>query len=204
MALSLLFIGLMVSVRTRSFLLPYMRENGPVELVTFGLLLLAGILAWWFCVTRRRRGAPFLHSLFLWLFGAGMLFVAMEEIAWGQTWVDYETPGYFLENNVQEEITLHNLEMFHGGSDYLYLIFGIGGLFGIYFAPLCGLGALAVPRSMTSLFWTITLLSSLSIAQGLWDFGLLELGVGRKLAEVLEMWVAVAGFLYVWDKRPQA
>lgn len=189
-------MALMVPVRTRSFLLPYLRENGPVELATFGLALLAGSIALVLAV-RRRRGLPLAQVVFLGLFGLGMLFVAMEEIAWGQTWVDYGTPEYFLENNVQEEITLHNLEMFHGGSDYLYTVFGIGGLIGIFAAGLFGLGSLAVPRAMASLFWTITLLSLLSIAQGKWDFGLLEMGVGRKLAEVLEMWVSVAGFLYV-------
>lgn len=198
LALSLTFMALMVPVRTRSFLLPYLRENGPVELLTFGLALLAGLLA---SVLATRGSRPTSHRLFLALFGLGMLFVAMEEIAWGQTWVDYATPEYFLENNVQEEITIHNLEMFHGGSDYLYTVFGLGGLIGIYAAGILGLGALSVPRGMASLFWTITLLSLLSIAQGKWDFGLLEMGVGRKLAEVLEMWVSVAGFLYVLALR---
>lgn len=201
LALSITFMVLMVPVRSRSFLLPYLRENGPVELLTFGLALLAGLLGLLLAANKNRK---LLHRLFLGVFALGMLFVAMEEIAWGQTWVDYETPQYFLENNVQEEITLHNLEMFHGGSDYLYLIFGVGGLIGIYAAAKIGFGALAVPRYLTSLFWTITLLSVLSIVQGKWDTGLLEMGVGRKLAEVLEMWVAVAGFLYVWQKRRTA
>jgi hypothetical protein len=49
-----------------------------------------------------------------------------------------------------------------------------------------------------SLLATITVGSVLSVAQGIWHFGSLESGLGRKLAELLELWVALTAFLYMW------
>lgn len=37
------------------------------------------------------------------------LFVALEEISWGQRLLGYRPPVYFLENNFQQEFNLHNL-----------------------------------------------------------------------------------------------
>lgn len=46
----------------------------------------------------------------LYLFAAGVFFViAMEEISWGQRFLDLESPEFFVEHNSQGEITLHNL-----------------------------------------------------------------------------------------------
>jgi len=34
---------------------------------------------------------------------------AMEEISWGQRWLGYRPPAYFLEHNFQQELNLHNV-----------------------------------------------------------------------------------------------
>ena len=69
---------------------------------------------------------------------------AGEETSWGQQYLNIKTPEYFLDNNVQSELTIHNLEIFNpdesGGIhkigigslltfDFLYKIFWL--MFGI-------------------------------------------------------------------------
>lgn len=49
---------------------------------------------------------------FEWFYAGLALFcfiVAMEEISWGQRFFGYLAPDYFLENNFQQELTVHNM-----------------------------------------------------------------------------------------------
>ena len=45
------------------------------------------------------------------VFGLGLFcfLVAMEEISWGQRLLGYRAPDYFLEQNFQQELNLHNI-----------------------------------------------------------------------------------------------
>jgi hypothetical protein len=54
-------------------------------------------------------------------------FVAMEEISWGQRLFGYRPPSYFLENNFQQELNIHNI----GGDrlrqwSYMGIVIGYG------------------------------------------------------------------------------
>jgi hypothetical protein len=55
------------------------------------------------------------------------IFIAGEEISWGQRLLGLESPEYFMVQNVQEETTLHNLESVQDLMGLGYLIVGIGG-----------------------------------------------------------------------------
>ena len=195
---SILFVLAMLSDTLRPHLLPWVRENGPIELMTFGLALAAGLFG--FIVARKasRSSASFFTGVFLYLFATGSLLVALEEIAWGQTFLNYNAPSYFLENNAQQEVTLHNLNGMHGASDYLCMVFGLTGLIGLYGFRGEKWAGIAVPPRLFSLLVTITAGSVLSVAQGIWYFSSPEFALGRKLAELLELWVALAAFLYAW------
>jgi hypothetical protein len=86
-------------------MLPYVRENGPVEFTTFWLLVLAvvgfGVAAW---RARRESRRWFLLGM------AGLcLFIAGEEVAWGQHLLYFEAPEAVARHNYQDEVTLHNL-----------------------------------------------------------------------------------------------
>ena len=181
--LTILFVLAMLSDSLRPHILPWMRENGPVELATFGLALIAGCLG--FGAARRQAKLSGFHfnAFFLCLFASGILVVAMEEIAWGQSFLNYSTPDYFVQNNAQQEITLHNLYGMHGASDYLYLIFGLAGMFGLWGFRGEAWKGIAVRPYMLSILLAISLGSTFSVAQGLWQFGSVESGLGRKLAE---------------------
>ncbi len=83
------------------------QEDEYLEWATFWAFVLAaclgiaaGLRHW-----RERGRIPW----FLTGVGLFCLFVAMEEISWGQRVLGYRPPVYFLEHNFQQELNLHNL-----------------------------------------------------------------------------------------------
>lgn len=83
------------------------QEDAHVEWASFWAFLLASVL---FAVSaaQRRRATPAPHWF---LFGLAFfsLWVALEEISWGQRLLGYRPPAYFLEHNFQQELNLHNV-----------------------------------------------------------------------------------------------
>jgi hypothetical protein len=78
-----------------------MQEDRIVEWATVWLFLAAGVIGASHAL-RGRRPFDGLVALFC-------LFVTGEEISWGQRLFGYAPPEYFLRNNFQQEVTLHNL-----------------------------------------------------------------------------------------------
>jgi len=78
-----------------------LQEDRPVEWGTVWLFLVAGIVRSLEAI-RTRRPFDALVALFC-------LFVAGEEFSWGQRLFGYGSPEYFLANNYQQELNLHNL-----------------------------------------------------------------------------------------------
>ena len=86
----------------------YLMEDGIIEYATVVLLLMSCLVTgnrWWKHGNERSLKLT-LTSLAIIGFS---LFVAGEEISWGQRIFDLETTEYFKENNDQEELNLHNL-----------------------------------------------------------------------------------------------
>lgn len=83
-------------------------EDGPMEYLTVVLLLLA---AWLAVRAMRRPDAGFTKAErgLLIAFAVGLVFLAGEEISWGQRILGIETPEALKQSNVQGEINLHNL-----------------------------------------------------------------------------------------------
>ena len=87
-------------------------EDSLIEDLTAVLLSLAGILL--FVTGRMERKA-----LRRWIYVLGgilALFVAGEEISWGQRIFGYPTPDWIAEKNSQNEFNLHNLHFFQNSS----------------------------------------------------------------------------------------
>jgi hypothetical protein len=82
------------------------QEDGPVEWLTVGFFLAAFVL--------RARAALRDRRLFDALVAVFCLFVAGEEISWGQRLVGYEPPQVFLEHSRQQETTVHNFAAIFG------------------------------------------------------------------------------------------
>ena len=93
------------------------QEDQPVEWATVVLYLAAAFLFLRHGLRRRR--------VFDSLVGLYCLFVAGEEFSWGQRLLGLKPPKLFLEENVQQEINLHN---FFGASthDAVFLLTVLG------------------------------------------------------------------------------
>jgi len=83
------------------------QEDQALEWATFWSFLLAGVT---FAVAARRERRA--QSTLPW-FSIGLaifcVLVAMEEISWGQRLLGHRPPDYFLAENLQQEINVHNI-----------------------------------------------------------------------------------------------
>jgi len=83
-------------------------ENGLVELGTPLLLLPAIIAGFMTCAGNRRLTAPWL-TIWLSLVTLGCVYMAGEEISWGQQLLGWETPEALQTLNDQQETNIHNI-----------------------------------------------------------------------------------------------
>lgn len=84
------------------------REDGPVEWLTAVVYFSASLLAIWLSL-RLKADDLKLHSCLAACFALGLLFIAMEEISWGQRLFGLKTPELLKQVNRQDEINLHNI-----------------------------------------------------------------------------------------------
>ncbi|MEW5984467.1 MAG: hypothetical protein AB1806_19120 [Acidobacteriota bacterium] len=113
-ALACLFGGLAVlAVVDPDVFREAMQEDALAEWASFWLFTFAGIAA---IVAAVRAARSSDVSAGLWTtraplaaIGLFCLFVAGEEISWGQRFLGFRPPAYFLEANYQQELNLHNL-----------------------------------------------------------------------------------------------
>ena len=91
------------AVSRRSYVL-LVREDGPLEWATvfFGIFAAIGFARTAYARTGLARLFPVLLALFC-------LFFAGEEISWGQRIFHLQPPVYFLVENAQQELNVHNL-----------------------------------------------------------------------------------------------
>jgi hypothetical protein len=83
------------------------QEDEALEWATFWAFSAAGVVALVGALGQRKAGVRFpwfMVGLSLFCF-----FVAMEEVSWGQRLLGYRPPAYFLEQNFQQELNLHNV-----------------------------------------------------------------------------------------------
>ncbi len=94
-------------------------EDNWGEFATFAAFMLAGLLFAWLFLSSKNK----LKDIWYALLAIVTLFVAMEEISWGQRIVDVSTPSFLRNMNYQGEINFHNIEALKlsGHSAYLLL-----------------------------------------------------------------------------------
>lgn len=175
-----------------------LEENRPVELLTFVFLFLGGILGLLLAVRAKRRGWGNVAAWFYLFFSIGMIFTAMEEVAWGQWFFGFQTPAMVREINAQGEFTLHNVRGLQGHSEFFRVTFGIGGLIGVAFSSHKSLWRIGAPEILVPWFAVITMLAAVDLFN---DYVPIHDGFDfmiSRLAELVEMMIGVAGFLYVW------
>ncbi|MBC8402651.1 MAG: hypothetical protein H8E14_14285 [Candidatus Marinimicrobia bacterium] len=174
-----------------------LKENHPVELLTFISLLAAGILGIRLIWLTRQTGEAWWISIFFTLFTIAILFTAMEEIAWGQWFFGFDTPEVWRDINRQDETTFHNIGSLQGHTEILRVIFGLGGLIGLALNWLPKFKPIAVPQALWLWFIIIAGHASIDYYNDFYSIGKQFDWVMMKSSEFLEMLIGMAGFLYV-------
>ncbi len=83
-------------------------EDGPAEVLS-ALLLLLGSLAMVLFAAVQASKRQYLIAFISALVAIGFFVIGMEEVSWFQRVIGTETPDYFMQNNMQQELNLHNL-----------------------------------------------------------------------------------------------
>lgn len=188
------------------FLLPMTRlwaetitlENGPVELSTFVFLLLGALLGLVLAWRARKHGEGFLVVGFYAVFSLALLVIAMEEVAWGQLLLGFEPPEALISLNVKGEMTIHNIEGFDSNTESLRLVFGLGGLLGVWLSHWRPFRKIGAPAILSSWFVFITILAAMDLYDDLFSVHELIYALNERLAEVVEMMIGMTGLLFIW------
>jgi hypothetical protein len=133
------------------------REDGPEEVMGAIFFLGCSILFSWLFI-RSEQGNDFHYfktgKNFFWLFLALLFFIAFgEEVSWGQRIFHYDTPELMKDANIQEEVNIHNLKIFHGvdstgeRKSFFELFLNIDRLFSIFWLVFCLICPLLARRS---------------------------------------------------------
>lgn len=135
-----------------------MREDGWAEWATccaFALAAGLAIHALW-----RTRWQQRLHGLALLGLALFCVFVAGEEISWGQRLLGFKPPALFLENNHQQESNLHNL--LKGIFETRWMVFSVAAAYGVIAPYLAYVTrwprALSAPRGLLPWFVAVAFL----------------------------------------------
>lgn len=170
-------------------------ENGPVEMTTFIAFIGGGVLA---LVAARRVRQLGLEPGARWLltiFGAGWLFAGMEEVSWGQSFLNFASPAGWQRFNAQDEINLHNLAPVQSYHSLMLFVIAVAGILFVLFTdrwmPVLRFpGPARMCLAITSIVSTLDLITDhVSFGQGP-DF------VIGMLQEVNEMVLALGGLMF--------
>ena len=108
LCLNVLFFGYLAAADPRRYS-ALTNEDYWVENLTVALFVLAGLLLFTTALAERSR---FRRGVYI-LGGIAMVFVAGEEISWGQRIIGFATPDFLIDLNRQGEFNVHNINTLH-------------------------------------------------------------------------------------------
>jgi hypothetical protein len=169
-------------------------EANPVELLTFIFMLVAAGLAWRLALRLYRLGhGSFVVAMFT-LFGLVALIVALDEIAWGQVFVNMASEGLDARGNEPAAINLTGLR---DRTEIFRLTFAVAGIAGVFFDRVRALRMFAVPKQLLPWLIVIGVVSAIDVvgdfvtfSEGLRDFFF-------RTSELIEMMIAMVAVLYI-------
>jgi len=107
----------------------FIQEDGLVEYLQSFFYLLTAALGAMIAnrfLKNRQKG---LAAIYL-LFSLALIFIAGEEISWGQRIFNLDNPDFFTQHNTQKEINFHNLGPVQNFLHFSYILIGLFGAFG--------------------------------------------------------------------------
>lgn len=192
---TLAFAVLVLLGATRAWAFRLQEEGGAIETATV-LLLLLGAAG----TARGALGAGAALERAAWLLATlAFLFIAGEELAWGQHLLGHPLIPSWAAVNRQQETTVHNLDAFQGMSELWYMLAAAAGAACASRRAERILGAAAVPRRVLP---TLGLIAAIGLAELLVSlapqrafFESLERGL-QPLGEWNELLVACVACVY--------
>lgn len=111
-------------------------KEGPLELLTFLALIGGAIWCWLAAKNQLVKGTGISRTIAgcYAALGVGLFVVGMEEISWGQTYLQWATPESWAAINSQQETTVHNLleqPTLHVIEQAILIVFVLAALVGI-------------------------------------------------------------------------
>ena len=129
-------------------------EDGIMESGGALSFLAASVIFFMLFLRLRRKNTKVASDVGAWwwylILAALFLFVAGEEISWGQRIFGWQTPEWMAESNIQGETTIHNLELFnahtkdHELKPFWQSLLTMNRLFSLFWLSWCLLLPLAV------------------------------------------------------------
>ena len=90
------------------WIMPVPREIGFVENATAIFFFIGGIYCLYLLAAPHRENVTFFRLTIAFI-GLSSVWVGLEEISYGQQWLRFTTPEWFIEHNYNRELNIHNL-----------------------------------------------------------------------------------------------
>ena len=178
------------------------REYSFVEMATVVCFLICAAGAACLTYLHRPQKGEWLPTLAFSFLTVVAFVVAMEEVQWGQPILAYEIPSVIAQNNIQREMTLHNLDGMHCHAAKLYLLFCAAGFMlflpRLWPLPKQVLVELRPHRDLRSILWLV-LIVTISMMLVISSFGNVwaPMKPTRWTQEILELYIAYWSAAYV-------
>lgn len=108
--------------------LKVVREDGPIEMFQFSFYFLSATISLYNFIKHFKKHR--LISLYYLVFFVVLIFISLEELAWGQRLFGLTTPESLAQINNQKEITLHNIKPVENSIHLAYIVIGLWGIIG--------------------------------------------------------------------------
>jgi len=126
--ITLFLIFLCIKMVSPSTYILIIQEDSAIEYAQAFFYFLSSILSFLVSVTFLRNKMT-LHGILYGVLALGLLFISLEEISWGQRIFNIDNLSYFVQHNVQNEISFHNLDTVQPLLHRFYILTGAYGAF---------------------------------------------------------------------------
>jgi len=171
-------------------------ERNPIQIATFVLMAVAGVLAIRLAFRTWRLGHAWWLAGFFVLFGLGAFVVALDEIAWGQVLIDLAegssgataTAGFGQATGLRE------------WAEAFRLGFAVIGSFGALYLANTRLRHMAPSRQLIPWFGVIGVISLVDLIGDFTDLGSRTVEFLQGASELTEMMIALVAVLYLYER----
>lgn len=199
--LPIILLFIFIYLRNQQLYRWMISEDSLVEWSQFALIAASSLISLKLSLFLKKNNT-ILAIIFL-VLAIGLLVVAGEEISWGQRILEIQTPQQLAQRNLQEEITIHNIDVFFGLVYRGYMVIGLLGsslwmiknsLNKRLFAPLNQIVDIFIPDWYLFIYFLIVFIYN-------FDRIYISRYVGESLSEEpMELILMLAIFIFFFDK----